>query len=125
MLITLQDALGVIRLVSVTDMREQKEGVMMTALASAETRAQMWGADLLTQEWWKPLAKKQIEQIALEFGYLCSESRLSPMPEEWLAPRMSDYVYCDFSLQNGQMLALLVRPSRDKAHEAGVCARHQ
>jgi hypothetical protein len=63
---------------------------------------------------WKPLNKDQIAEIALGFGYFCSGDKLTQIPEPWLAPGMRDYVYCDFTLQNGQMLALLVRTIETK-----------
>ena len=63
---------------------------------------------------WNPLNKDKIAEIALGFGYGCSDSGLTEIPEEWLAPRMSDHVYCDFTLQNGQMLALLIRTIETK-----------
>jgi hypothetical protein len=63
---------------------------------------------------WKPLNKHEIAGIALGFGYFCSSDGLTEIPEEWLAPKMTDHVYCDFSWGNTQMLALLVRTIETK-----------
>jgi hypothetical protein len=56
-----------------------------------------------------PLERQQVDQIALAFGLVCSGPEILHIPETWLEPTMSDHVYGDFILKNGQMLALLVR----------------
>src|SRR5436190_3204711 len=66
---------------------------------------------------WEPLKKDETVKIALGFGYFFSGSKLSSIPESWLAPEVNDYVYCDFSLKDGQMLALLTRTIGSKARK--------